>query len=146
MNKIYYVQSSWEDSPKVFTDSREKAEKYLLAYGKDHYIGELNLDTETDINEGLTGYYFKYHKEQEIWSLYCSSDIYCECDLEIDYLRNDVIFITVPKNFANDILEAYNVAEYMLENRDIPDIVEHMKNIKLGAQLYTDKIKRKELV
>ena len=140
MNKIYYVQDKYS-APKVYTKCKDKAYRYLLAYGKDHYIGELNLDTEIDINEGLTGYYFKHHKEQEIWGLYCSSDIYCECDLGIDYLRNDVIFITVPKNFAKDILEAHNVAEYMLENRDISDIVEHMKNIKLGAQLHKEEMK-----
>lgn len=145
MDKIYYIQGKWDVTPKVYTKSKEKADKYLLAYGVDYYIGEVILDTE-DIYEGLTGYYFKYHKEQDIWSLYCSNDIYSECNLEMDLLRNDVIFITVPVGFAKDILEAYNVAEYMFENRDIPNIVEHMKNLKLGAQLYNDEIKRKELV
>lgn len=143
MNKIYYVQGEYEDVPKVYTKSKEKADKYLLAYGVGYYIGEVTLDTECTY-EGLTGYYFKYHKEQDIWSLYCSSDIYSECDLEMELLRNDVIFIIVPVEFAKDILEAYNVAEYMFENRDIPNIVEHMKNVKLGAQLYNEELKKKE--
>lgn len=143
MNKIYYVQSSWEDSPKVFTDSREKAEKYLLAYGEGYRIEEVDLNVETDNSYlDILGYSFKYRMINYKWSMNYSDSILENCELEIDTYY-DAIVIVVPKEFAKDILEAYNVAEYMFENRDIPNIVEHMKNLKLGAQLCSEKSKEK---